>query len=117
LQIDRRCGRLGEFQKLDNYGQLNQDLAPEDYAVKAELLNLLVCPENHSRLHAASAEMLAKLNAAITAGRLKNRAGRTLEQRIDAALVRADDTIAYSVVDDIPRMLLDEGIPLDQLDG
>lgn len=83
--------------------------------MKAELLNLLVCPENHSRLHFATPALLARLNAAIADRKLKNRGGRTLEEPVEAALVRADEQFAYSVIDDIPRMLLDEGIPLEQL--
>ena len=43
-----------------------------------DLLDLLVCPEDHSRLHLADPLTVGKLNAAIAAGRLKNRAGVAL---------------------------------------
>ncbi len=79
-----------------------------------ELLKLLVCPEDRSSLTAASSELLARINAAIARGQLKNRAGHTLEKRLGGGLVRADETVLYAVVDEIPMMLVDEGIPLDQ---
>ena len=37
--------------------------------------------------------------------------------KIDAALVRGDGALAYVVRDDIPVMLVDEAVPLDQLEG
>jgi uncharacterized protein YbaR (Trm112 family) len=80
-----------------------------------DLLELLVCPEDHSRLHVADLATVGKLNAAIAAGRLKNRAGAALDGPIDTALVRADGKLAYPVIGDIPHMLVDEAIPLDQL--
>ena len=80
-----------------------------------DLLDLLVCPEDHSRLHFADPLTVHKLNAEIAAGRLKNRAGAALADRIDTALVRADGKLAYPVIGDIPHMLIDEAIPLDQL--
>ena len=80
-----------------------------------DLLDLLVCPEDHSRLHFADPPTVHKLNAAIAAGKLKNRAGAALSGPIEAALVRFDGKLAYPVISDIPHMLIDEAIPLDQL--
>ncbi|HWA99057.1 MAG TPA: hypothetical protein VG713_11220 [Pirellulales bacterium] len=61
--------------------------------------------------------IVAELNRAIDAGVLRNRGGSKVEKRVEAALVRADRAIAYPVVDGIPIMLVDEGIPLAQLDA
>jgi uncharacterized protein YbaR (Trm112 family) len=80
-----------------------------------DLLDLLVCPDDHSRLHVADPLTVAKLNAAISAGRLKNRSGAVIAGPIDTALVRADGKLAYPVIGEIPHMLVDEAIPLDQL--
>jgi uncharacterized protein YbaR (Trm112 family) len=80
-----------------------------------DLLDLLVCPDDHSRLQIADPPVVSKLNAAIATGRLKNRAGVSLTNPIDTALIRADGKLAYPVIGDIPHMLVDEAIPLDQL--
>jgi uncharacterized protein len=88
-----------------------------DVPVSDRLLDLLVCPDDHSKLAYADAQLLARMNAALAGGRLQNRAGQTLDRPLEAALVRADGRLAYPVIDQIPRMLVDEAIPLAQLDG
>jgi uncharacterized protein YbaR (Trm112 family) len=82
--------------------------------IRGELLKILVCPENQSPLAVASNELIARLNAAIARRQLKNKADRTLERPLSGGLVRADQTVLYPIVDEIPMMLIDEGIPLDQ---
>lgn len=83
--------------------------------VDPELLSILVCPENKTPVREADSDLLAKANAAIEAGTLKNRAGERVEERIDGGLIREDNLYLYPVRDDIPIMLIDEAIPLDQL--
>ena len=85
--------------------------------ISHELLEILVCPETHQRLKLASPELTARLAALQAAGQLKNRTGAAPSEPIQAALVREDEKIAYPVCDGIPIMLVDEGIPLDQLAG
>jgi uncharacterized protein YbaR (Trm112 family) len=108
LQTAARCDTLegpSSFQLSRGFScGMNQDL-----------LDLLVCPEDHSRLHFAEVSVVHKLNAAIAAGRLKNRGGAAISSPIEAALVRVDGKLAYPVIGDIPHMLIDEAIPLDQL--
>lgn len=82
--------------------------------LRPELLRLLVCPENQAPLEFADRELLARINNAIAAGRLVNRAGQPLATALDGGLVRADGVVLYPVVDDIPMMLVDEGVLLDQ---
>jgi uncharacterized protein YbaR (Trm112 family) len=82
--------------------------------VRADLLKMLVCPENQSTLSLASDELVNRLNRAIAAKALKNRAGQTLEKNLNGALVREDNMLVYPIVDDIPMMLVDEAILLDQ---
>ncbi|MEZ4463306.1 MAG: hypothetical protein R3F60_08635 [bacterium] len=79
------------------------------------LLDLLVCPETREKLGLADAELVAKVNAAITAGSLKNRRGAPVKGPIDGGLVRPDRKVLYPVQDDIPNLLVDDAIPLDQL--
>ncbi|HPO17188.1 MAG TPA: Trm112 family protein [Candidatus Hydrogenedentes bacterium] len=83
--------------------------------VDPELLNILVCPENKTPVVLADDALMAKLNAAIEAGTLKNRAGEKVDEKADGGLVREDKKYLYLIRDDIPIMLIDEAIPLDQL--
>ncbi|NUM52624.1 MAG: hypothetical protein HUU46_03170 [Candidatus Hydrogenedentes bacterium] len=83
--------------------------------VDAELLSILVCPENKTPVALADDALVASANAAIERRTLKNRAGETIEERIDAGLVREDRAYMYPIRDDIPIMLIDEAIPLNQL--
>lgn len=81
----------------------------------AELLEILVCPEDHSDLRLADTALVEKINAAIAAGAIKNRAGQKVEEPIDGGLIRADGQYLYVIRDDIPVMLIDEAIPLSQV--
>jgi uncharacterized protein YbaR (Trm112 family) len=82
--------------------------------IRPELLKVLVCPENRTPLTLAGDELVARLNRAVTEGRLTNKTGRKVEKPMDAGLVRADGAVLYPIVDEIPMLLVDEGIPLDQ---
>ena len=85
--------------------------------VDPELLKILVCPENKTPVSLAGDDTIAQANSAIEAGKLKNRAGETIEEKIDGGLVREDKAYMYPIRDDIPIMLIDEAIPMDQLAG
>jgi uncharacterized protein YbaR (Trm112 family) len=79
-----------------------------------EVMEILRCPDDRSKLSPARETVVRRVNAAIAAGRLVNRGGRVVERAIDAGLVRADGTILYPIVDQIPVLLRDDGILLDQ---
>ena len=83
--------------------------------IDKQLLDILVCPENKTRLRLADEDLVAKLNRAITAGALRNRVGEPVETPLQGGLVREDSTLLYPIVDDIPVLLVDEAIPLDQI--
>ena len=83
--------------------------------INPELLDILVCPENRTPVHEADAGLLEKVNAAIAANTLKNRAGEAVTERIEGGLIREDGNYLYAIRDDIPVMLIDEAIALDQL--
>jgi uncharacterized protein YbaR (Trm112 family) len=82
--------------------------------IRPELLSMLVCPETQSPLTIASNDLIARLNRAIALGTLKNKAGEKVAKPLDAGLVRADKRLLYPIIDDIPMMLVDEAVPLDQ---
>ncbi len=83
--------------------------------VDPELLKILVCPEKKTPVTLADDALMAKVNAAIEAGALKNRAGQKVEETAGGGLVREDGQYLYLIRDDIPIMLIDESIPTDQL--
>lgn len=83
-------------------------------AIDPFLLEILVCPETRAPVSLAPQELLARLQAAAGKGSLKNRGGHAVP-RLDAALVRQDQQVAYPVRDDIPLMLIDEQIDLGGL--
>ena len=80
--------------------------------IHPQLLKTLVCPENHVPLQLADERLLGRLNQAIAAGSLKNRAGKTIEKPLHGGLVREDQAVLYPILDDIPVLLINEGILL-----
>lgn len=76
-----------------------------------ELLDILVCPETKQPLRLADEEFIARLNSAISAGSVENRAGVAVRAPLEAGLLRQDGELLYPIRDDIPIMLLDEAIP------
>jgi uncharacterized protein YbaR (Trm112 family) len=84
-------------------------------AVSDELLAILRCPENRTVLHRADETQVAQLNRKIAAGELKNRGGQAVEGALDGGLIRLDGAMLYPIVDGIPKLLVDEAIPLGQL--
>jgi uncharacterized protein YbaR (Trm112 family) len=77
-----------------------------------DLLSILCCPETHQPLTLAPVETITSLNQKIAAAQLKNRAGETLSQSLDSALLRADGKFVYPIRNDIPVMLIDQAIPV-----
>lgn len=94
--------------------QCNND-AGAPHMVDPQLLGILVCPETKQPVREPSAEMLARLNAAIRAGSIRNRAGELVREPLDGALLREDGRVVYPVREDIPIMLVDEAIALHDL--
>ena len=80
--------------------------------VSQDLLDILVCPETKQPVSLASTELLARLNAQVDDGSLRNRGGEPVSQRIEEALCREDGKILYIVDDGIPVMLIEESIEL-----
>ncbi|MEX2140390.1 MAG: hypothetical protein WD894_14090 [Pirellulales bacterium] len=77
-----------------------------------EFLGILRCPESRQPLKRSDAQLVAKVNREIAAGRLRNRAGHTVVKPVDGLLVREDDHLAYPMIDDIPILLADEAVEL-----
>jgi uncharacterized protein YbaR (Trm112 family) len=81
-------------------------------AINPALLDILVCPETKLKVVPADQPQVDELNRRIAEGALRNRAGRIIQEKIDAGLVRQDGKVLYPIRDDIPVMLIDEGIAI-----
>ena len=80
--------------------------------ISPELLEILVCPETKQPVAMASEDVLSRINAESDAGRLRNRGGEKVSQRIAEGLVREDGKVLYPIDDGIPVMLIEESIEL-----
>ena len=83
--------------------------------VDTQLLEILCCPETKQDLVLASSGMIDELNCRTEAGKLKNRGGETVKEKMEAGLLRADKKFLYPIREDIPIMLIDEAIPVEGL--
>ena len=78
--------------------------------IKPELLVLLACPQTGQSLAVADAAVLSSVNSRITAGGVKNVGGADVADQLTEALAREDGQVIYPVRDEIPMLLVDEGI-------
>ncbi|MEQ9619942.1 MAG: Trm112 family protein [Deltaproteobacteria bacterium] len=84
--------------------------------INKDLLEIIVCPETRQELVLAEPEVVEKINLLIEKGELLNRSKQKITERIDAGLVQKDDRkYLYPVRDDIPILLKDESISLDEV--
>ena len=83
--------------------------------LKPEVLAILCCPEDRSALAPASESLVGEINSMIRSGRLRNRAGRAIEQPIDGGLTRAAGDVMYPILDGIPVLVKEEAISLEEL--
>ena len=79
--------------------------------IAPELLEVLCCPADRSGVRLANAAELEALNARIAKG-VANNGGAKVTDKLEAAIIRVDGTFAYPVREEIPVMLIDEAIPL-----
>ncbi len=84
-------------------------------SVDKDLLAILCCPETKQPVSLAGTELLMKLNEAVRKGNLKNTGKRPVTDELDGGLLRSDSRIVYPIRENIPVMLIEEGIPLEQL--
>lgn len=84
-------------------------------AIDKDLLAILCCPETKQRVSLADESLIQRVNEAIGRGKLQNRGKQGVTQPVDGGLVRADAKIFYPIRENIPVMLIEEGIPLEQV--
>ena len=85
--------------------------------MEKRLLSILCCLVTHKGLRLARADLLARVNDAISAGNLQNGDGQALSGSLKEALVTDDGKILYPINDGIPVLLEGESVTLEQLDS
>lgn len=80
-----------------------------------ELLAILCCPETKQPVSIADTLLIQRINNAIASGSLNNKGKKPVSTQLEGGLVREDQQILYPIRENIPVMLIEEGIPLDQL--
>lgn len=96
---------------LDYYGTRSLPVMTLD----PSLLAILCCPETRQAVHLADATLIQKVNAALSNGHVRNRGSRLLVGQIEGGLLREDQRVLYPIRDRIPVMLIEEGIPMEQI--
>lgn len=85
--------------------------------VDKKLLDILVCPETKKPLMLADSALVERLNKLISSGKIKDRSGRKVETLLqNGLLTKENSTCIYPVIDDIPVLLPEDSIPLDQIE-
>lgn len=81
--------------------------------IDKDLLAILCCPDTKQDVNLADESLIAKLNEAMSRGQLKNKGNKPVTEPLDGGLIRSDRKILYPIREDIPVMLIEEGIPLE----
>jgi uncharacterized protein YbaR (Trm112 family) len=84
-------------------------------SISKDLLAILCCPDTKLPVMMADADLVRKLNEAIARGGLMNKGKKPVVEPVEGGLVRSDLKIFYPIRENIPVMLIEEGIPLDQI--
>ncbi len=84
--------------------------------IAADLLAILCCPETKQEVRPLETAVVERLNQRIVKGELKTKGGQPVTEKIDGGLLRKDNTVAYPIRDQIPIMLIEEGILIEESD-
>ena len=80
--------------------------------IDKDLLAILCCPDTKQDVSLADEALIATLNEAMRRGQLKNKANKLVTEPLDGGLIRSDRTMLYPIRENIPVILIEEGIPL-----
>lgn len=81
------------------------------------LLDILCCPLTKEPLRPMRRDELDALNRTIDAGDVVSVSGTSVSRKMMSALITRDKQRIYRVDDDIPILLVDEGIKTGQVTG
>ena len=83
--------------------------------IAKELLEILCCPKTKVGLEELPANKIEALNKLINDKKLNYANGDIVDEPLQEALITVDKTTVYRVDEDIPIMLIDKGIPVENL--
>jgi len=83
--------------------------------MEKRLLDIVCCPVTKLPLQLLDSERLHRLNTAISAGQLRNRAAQSLTATLPEALISRDGRTVYPVREGVPVLLEEESIDWQQL--
>ena len=84
--------------------------------IAPDLLAILCGPETKQDIRLLEPSSVKKLNQRIEKGELKTKGGQSVSEKIDGGLLRNDGTVVYPIRDQIPIMLIEEGILIEESD-
>lgn len=79
------------------------------------LLEILCCPDTKVPVRMLPQDRLENLNEKIAEGSVKHTDGSVVEKPLREGLITDDERVIYRIDDDIPVMLIDQGILTEQL--
>ena len=82
-------------------------------SIDPNLLAILCCPETKQPVSLLDEARLLTMNRHIEEGTVKNKGGVPVKEPLDGALLRSDNNLIYPIRENIPIMLIEEGIPLN----
>ncbi|NOY40709.1 MAG: Trm112 family protein [Planctomycetes bacterium] len=83
--------------------------------IDKQLLEILRCPQDKSKLSQADDQLVTQINRAIDDKHLVAVGGHEITKHICGGLIRDAGDLMYPIFDQIPVMLPDEAIDLAQL--
>jgi uncharacterized protein YbaR (Trm112 family) len=83
--------------------------------IEPKLVAVLRCPKTGQRLEVAENTLVQRVNAAIQKGQLRDHQEQRIGEAIGGGLVTSDGMRLYPIRNQIPTMIVDESIPLQQL--
>ncbi len=84
--------------------------------ISEDLLKVIACPQTKQDLVLADDDLVDKINSMIERGELLNKINQKVEEKIDGGLIQKEDRkYLYPIRDEIPILLIDESIPLENL--
>lgn len=84
--------------------------------ISEDLLKIIACPETKQDLVIAKNDIIEKINTLIENGELLNRSKQKVTEKIDGGLIQKDDQkYLYPIRDEIPILLIDESISLENV--